>query len=61
MNADLHRLLVSWVEGDGLYGSGGTGTTGATWFSRDKSGSDVWTTPGSAAMGTTVTPAQFPL
>lgn len=50
-NLELHRLLVSWIEGDGLYNLPSYGTYGATYLSRDKSGSNVWTTPGAASDG----------
>ncbi|MCC7193324.1 MAG: DNRLRE domain-containing protein [Phycisphaeraceae bacterium] len=48
---ELHRLLVSWVEGNGLYNQSPYGTSGATYLSRDKSGSNTWTTPGAASDG----------
>lgn len=51
LNLNLHRLLVSWVEGDGLYNFSPYGTSGATYIRRDKSGTDTWTTPGAASDG----------
>jgi hypothetical protein len=53
---NLHRLLVSWLEGNGT-GSGSNppqdGTNGATWLSRDKGGSlSNWTTAGAKGNGT---------
>jgi len=55
---DLHRLLVSWDEGNGNYGPTNSGTTGATWFSRNKNGSipwdgsNPWTAAGASGNGT---------
>jgi hypothetical protein len=53
---NMHRLLVSWLEGNGT-GSGSVppqdGTSGATWLSRDKGGSlSNWATSGAKGNGT---------
>lgn len=48
---DVHRLLVSWIEGDGLTGAN-SGTTGITWNSRDKGGTLAnWAVPGALGLG----------
>jgi hypothetical protein len=49
---DFYRLVASWVEGNGVTGTG-SGTSGVTWDSRDKAGTLAnWTVPGASGSGT---------
>jgi hypothetical protein len=61
VSASGHRVLVSWIEGDGATGLN-SGTSGVTWDRRDKAGSLAnWTVPGAAGVGSDRAAASFTL
>lgn len=54
---DFYRLLVPWVEGNGVTGFA-SGTSGVTWDRRDKAGTlPNWVVPGAGGSGTDRAPS----
>ncbi len=61
LSATGHRVLVSWLEGDGATGLN-SGTFGVTWDRRDKAGSLAnWNGPGATGVGTDRAASSFTL